>query len=315
MRIIYFGTPAFSASFLQALLTDSFFDVVALVCQPDEPVGRKKILTAPATKTLFQTAHPDRPVFQPTKLKDPTFAASLKGLNADAFVIVAYGRIIPQAVLDLPKLGNVNVHPSLLPLWRGPSPMQAAIAHGDTETGVTIMLIDAEMDHGPLLAQTRFALAERETLSSLTERVTDIGAPLLVTELKKLAAGTTTLREQDHTQATFCKLLTKKDGIITHEHSAEAIDRMIRAYTPWPGVRATFTLHDNSPQEVKIANAQVSQKFIPAGMIVYEEESILLGTSTAALEIHALQPATKSLLTAKEYTRGYKAVRLLSVSH
>ncbi|MEK9156877.1 MAG: methionyl-tRNA formyltransferase, partial [Patescibacteria group bacterium] len=165
MRIIYFGTPAFSASFLQALLADSFFDVTALVCQPDEPVGRKKILTAPATKVLFQKTHPDRPVFQPVKLKDPAFIESLRALSADACVIVAYGRIIPQMVLDLPKFGNVNVHPSLLPLWRGPSPMQAAIAHGDAETGVTIMLIDAEMDHGPLLTQTRFALAEHETLS------------------------------------------------------------------------------------------------------------------------------------------------------
>lgn len=310
MRIIYFGTPAFSASFLQALLADSFFDVVALVCQPDEPVGRKKILTAPATKTLFQNTHPDRPVFQPTKLKDPACAASLKALDADAFVIVAYGRIIPQTILNLPKLGNVNVHPSLLPLWRGPSPMQAALAAGDTESGVTIMLIDAEMDHGPLLAQTRFTLAERETLSSLTERVTSIGAPLLVTELKKLAEGTTTPHEQDHAQATFCKLLTKEDGVITHEHSAEAIDRMIRAYTPWPGVRATFTLQDGSPQEVKIAEARVSEKPIPAGMIVYEDDGILLGTSTTALHISALQPATKSLLQAKDYMRGYKAVRL-----
>jgi methionyl-tRNA formyltransferase len=314
MRIVYFGTPAFSASFLQTLLADSFFDVVALVCQPDEPIGRKKILTAPATKTLFQNTHPHRPVFQPTKLKEPTFAESLKALNADAFVIVAYGRIIPQTILHLPKLGNVNVHPSLLPLWRGPSPLQATIAAGDTETGITIMLIDAEMDHGPLLAQTRFALAERETLSSLTERVTSIGTPLLVHELKKLAAGATTPQEQNHAQATFCKLLKKEDGIITLEHSAEEIDRMIRAYTPWPGVRATFTLQDGSPQEVKITNARVTQKNIPAGMLVYEGQSILLGTPTTALEIHMLQPATKSVLQAKDYMRGYKAVRLLNLS-
>jgi len=310
MRIIYFGTPAFSASFLQALLADAFFDVVALVCQPDEPVGRKKILTAPATKTLFQNTHPHRPVFQPTKLKDPAFAESLKALDADAFVIVAYGRIIPQAVVDLPKLGNVNVHPSLLPLWRGPSPMQAAIAHGDTETGITIMLIDAEMDHGPILAQTRFTLTEHETLSSLTERVIEIGAPLLVSELKKLATGTTAPQEQNHTQATFCKLLSKEHGTITPQHTAEEIDRMIRAYTPWPGVRATFTLQDGSPQEVKISHAQVTEKNIPAGMIVYEGESILLGTPTTALHINALQPATKSSLQAKDYMRGYKAIRL-----
>lgn len=310
MRIIYFGTPQFSASFLQSLLADSFFDVVALVCQPDEPVGRKKILTPPATKTLFQSTHPERPVFQPTKLKDPAFAESLKSLNADAFVIVAYGRIIPQTVLDLPRLGNVNVHPSLLPLWRGPSPMQAAIANGDTETGITIMLIDAEMDHGPILKQVSFSLPANETLQSLTERVTTLGAPMLVEELKKLSQGLAVPQEQDHAQATFCKLLSKEDGAVTAESSAEEIDRKIRAYTPWPGVRATFTLQDGSLQEVKIHEARVTPERVPSGTIRYQDSTLLLGTSSTALEIISLQPATKSTLSAKEYMRGYKAVRL-----
>lgn len=310
MRIIYFGTPQFSASFLQALLADSFFDVVALVCQPDEPVGRKKILTPPATKMLFQNTHPNRPIFQPTKLKDPAFAESLKSLNADAFVIVAYGRIIPQAVLDLPRLGNVNVHPSLLPLWRGPSPMQAALANGDAETGITIMLIDAEMDHGPILKQVSFLLPVNETLPSLTERVTTLGAPMLIEELKKLTNGLAAPQEQDHARATFCKLLSKEDGVITAQHSAEEVDRKIRAYTPWPGVRTTFALEDDSLQEVKIHEARVTQKKIPVGMIVYEEQTLLLGTPSTALEITSLQPATKSILPAKEYMRGYKAIRL-----
>ncbi len=310
MRIIYFGTPAFSASFLQALLDDAFFDVAAVVCQPDEPVGRKKILTAPPTKTLFQERYSDRPVFQPTKLKDPLFAERLAALNADAFVIVAYGRIIPQHILDLPKLSNVNVHPSLLPLWRGPSPMQAAIANGDTETGISVMLIDAEMDHGPILTQTHFSLTKEETLASLTERVVTLGAPLLINELKKLATGSATPQPQNHEHATFCKLLKKEDGVITKTHTAEEIERLIRAYTPWPGVRTTFVLEDGSLQEVKLHAATVTSEKLEPGKILYHDGTLLLGTPSTALAIQSLQPATKSVMTAKEYMRGYRVVRM-----
>lgn len=306
MRIVYFGTPTFSASFLSALLNDAFFDVVGLVCQPDEPVGRKKVLTAPPTKELFQQAHPDRPVFQPTKLKDETFQNELAALHADAFVIVAYGRIIPQALLSLPKLGNVNVHPSLLPLWRGPSPMQAALAAGDKETGISIMLIDAEMDHGPLLAQQHITLAPNETLTSLTERVTTEGAPLLLAELKKLAQGTTTPQEQDHTRATFCKLLTKENGIVTPAHTAEEIERFTRAYSPWPGVRTTLVLENGEQQDVKLHTVHITPTHLPAGTIAIESGKLLLGAASTALEVLTLQPATKNILTAKEYLQGYK---------
>jgi methionyl-tRNA formyltransferase len=311
MRIVYFGTPAFSASFLQALLHDAYFDVVSLVCQPDEPVGRKKILTAPPTKKLFQKIHPNRPIFQPTKLRAEEFTNELNKLHADAFVIVAYGRIIPQHVLDLPKLGNVNVHPSLLPKWRGPSPMQAAIAAGDTHSGVTIMLIDAEMDHGPILVQTSFALEKNETLTSFTERVIALGAPLLINELKKLKEGTTTPTEQNHTQATFCKLLNKEDGIVTPLTTAEQIERNIRAYTPWPGVRTTFILENGETQEIKLHNARVTNTALKPGEITSVSGSLLLGTNSTALEILSLQPATKNILTAKEYLQGYKPTKYI----
>lgn len=306
MRIVYFGTPAFSASFLSALLHDTYFDVVGLVCQPDEPVGRKKILTPPPTKALFQQAHPDRPIFQPTKLRPPEFAESLRALNADAFVIVAYGRIIPQHILDIPKLGNVNVHPSLLPKWRGPSPMQAVLAAGDKQTGVSIMLIDAEMDHGPILAQTTLPLHEEETLQSLTERVTTIGAPLLIEELKKLANGTATPTEQNHSEATFCKLLTKENGIVGPNQTAEEIERLTRAYMPWPGVRTIFILENGEAQEVKLISASLAQESIASGSIACKDGRLFLGTASGTLEILVLQPATKNKLTAKEYLQGYK---------
>ncbi|NBS68167.1 methionyl-tRNA formyltransferase [bacterium] len=314
MRIVYFGTPQFSASFLQALLEDAFFDVVALVCQPDEPVGRKKIITAPPTKLLFQEKHPERPVFQPTKLKDPAFAESLKNLGADAFVIVAYGRIIPQPLLELAKLGNVNVHPSLLPLWRGPSPMQAALANGDKETGISIMLIDAEMDHGPLLAQTRFTLAEKETLQTLTERVVKEGAPLLTQELKKLTEGTSQPQEQRHEHATYCKLLSKTDGIINELHTADEIERKVRAYMPWPGVRISLEMEDGSKQEIKILATTSEEESIPAGVCKKKEETLLLGTPKKTLAIHRLQPATKKEMSSREYLQGNNPKKICATS-
>ncbi len=304
MRVIYFGTPAFSASFLQALLDDPFFVVVGLVCQTDEPQGRKKILTPPATKQTFLTRHSDRPVFQPTKLKDPAFAESLRTLNADAFVIVAYGRIIPQHILDIPRLGNINVHPSLLPKWRGPSPMQAAIAHGDNETGITIMLIDAEMDHGPLLAQIRFPLTKNETTPSLTEKVINLGAPLLLETLKKLAQGAITPQEQNHPQATYCKLLSREDGRINWQEPAEVIEQKLRAYTPWPGLSTAFILQDGAKIEVKIHQLAYTDRKLQPGKLVIENKRLFFGTATNALEILELQPVTKQKMSTKDFLNG-----------
>ncbi len=310
MRIIYFGTPAFSADFLKSLLEDPYFEVVALVCQPDEPVGRKKILTAPPTKELFKRIHPDRPIFQPRKLKDEQLHHALKELAPDATVIVAYGRIIPEAILSLAPLGNVNVHPSLLPLWRGPSPMQAAIAHGDKKSGISIMLIDKEMDHGPILTQKVLPLEPQETLASFTQKVIEHGTPLLKEELKKLFQKTAHAQEQNHAHATYCKLLTKEDGVLHKEMRAEEIEAKIRAFSPWPGVRATFVLKNGESQEVKILHANVSNVKLPPGNICYEKDALLLGTQSTALHITQLQPATKTPMTATAYMVGYHATHL-----
>lgn len=305
LRVVFFGTPEFAAHSLKGLIHDPYFDVVGVVTQQDELQGRKKVLTPPPVKSV--ALEHGVQVFQPTKMKDPDFHAALRALKADVFVIVAYGRILPDALLNIPKLGCVNVHPSLLPKWRGPSPMIAAIANGDKDTGVTIMKIDEAMDHGPILAQKAFALNENETTESLTQTVVHIGVPLLLDTLKAYHAGSITPREQDHSQATLCKLLSREDGVITWNESAEVIERKIRAFNPWPGTSSTFKRNDE-PLPVKIFSAKIDSSVLNPGEVRIVDNRILVGTISTALEITELQPAGGKRMKAADFVRGYKGI-------
>lgn len=302
MRLVFFGTPEFSSKFLSALHADPFFEVVAVITTPDEPIGRKKILTAPPTK-IFALEH-NLPVFQPTKLKDPAFADTLRGLSADAFVVVAYGRLIPQSILDLPALGCINVHPSLLPKLRGPSPIISAIADGEQETGVSIMKLDAGMDHGPILGQIRLPLATNETAISLTEKVIEQGSPYLLEILKKYSAGEIQLVEQNHSVATICSLITREDGKIDWSLPAQVIERRIRAYTPWPGTWTIWT-RQSAPLIVKILAAEIDSHTLPAGQANIIDGALLVGTATNALRINVLQPAGGKPMDSASFLRGY----------
>ena len=299
MKIIFFGTPQFSADFLQGLLNEPSFEVIGVVCQPDEPLGRKKILTAPPTKQLA-IIH-NIPVFQPTKLKDDAFVESLRSHQADAFVVVAYGRIIPQIVLDLPKLGVINVHPSLLPKYRGPSPMQSAIAAGETETGISIMLLDALMDHGPILAQTKLSITPATTSESLMSTVVEVGVPLLIDTLKRFEQGQIKPVEQDHSAATICSLLSRADGIINWTQPAHLIDAKIRGLNPWPGT---------STANLKIFSACIRSTYtlnvdLPPGQVLIEGDHLFIGTGTTALEILELQPASGKRMPAAAFIAGH----------
>lgn len=315
MRVVFFGTPAFSASFLEALTNDPEIEVVGVVCQPDEPIGRKKILTAPPTKSyaLSQSI----PVFQPTKLKDETFLASIAALNAEVAVIVAYGRILPKVLLDLIPRGFINVHPSLLPKYRGPSPIQATIAAGDSISGVTIMKIDEGMDTGPILSQLQIALDPRETTESLTTKVVTIGASLLIDSLKGFMTGSIKPQPQSAESISICGLLKKEDGKIDWSLPAPLIDAKIRAYTPWPGCWTVWMIGATELQ-VKILAAEPflpaepmpnTQNPIPKATIgtPFPYQNLLLapaGNSTF-LAINTLQPAGGKPMSGSDFARGY----------
>ncbi|MBT4857361.1 methionyl-tRNA formyltransferase [Candidatus Uhrbacteria bacterium] len=292
MKIAFFGTPEFSVPFLTALDNDEDLIVSTVICQPDKPVGRKKVLTAPATKQ-YALEHNIK-VLQPASLKkDPI------ELDADLFIVVAYGKIIPQNILDIPKHGTVNVHPSLLPKYRGPSPMQAAIANLDRETGVSIMLLDAKMDHGPLLAQETIKLDGTETYPDLQHKVHALAPGLLVDTVKAHTSGSITPKEQDHDAATICKLLSRDDGKVDWNDSAEVIDAKRRAYTPWPGVSMTW-----DEKTFKIHNTSISDKKLPVGGHLTEENRLFFGTSTTALEILEIQPEGKQRMKTEDFLRG-----------
>ena len=311
MKIVFFGTPAFPAAFLRALAEDPFFEVVGVVCQPDAPMGRKKILTAPPVKLTAIEKH--LPIFQPEKLKDFTPP------KADAYVVVAYGRILPQRILDLPRLGTINVHPSLLPKFRGPSPMVAAILAREKETGVSIMKLDAEMDHGPILAQVRISLEPLPTLSvgtptpagvgaaTLETKIVTAGVPLLLQTLKDLVAGTAQETEQHHAQATFCHLLDRKDGIIDWTRSAEDIEAQVRGLNPWPGTTTAWE-RDGKPLTLKILTAQISDRTLSPGLVMVDAKHLFVGTGTAAIQITSLQPEGGKPMDAAAFINGYPDV-------
>src|SRR3990167_5956308 len=233
MKIIFFGTPDFAVTILKALI-DAHMSPIAVVTTPDKPAGRGHIITSPPVKTFVEKY--TIPVFQPEKLKDETFLHTLQNLNADVFVIASYGKILPQNLLDIPLKGTINVHPSLLPRHRGPSPIQGALLAGDDTMGVTLMLTDKEMDHGPIIAYSKWQMPHNTmTYSKLHERLAELGSQLLVETLPKWIAGEITPQEQNHAEATYTKILTKEDGHLNWKKSAEEIDRMVRALNPWPG--------------------------------------------------------------------------------
>lgn len=294
-KIVFFGTSELAIPSLENLKHDNRFDVVGVVTQPDKPVGRKAVMTPPQVKIAAQALGITE-IRQPETLKDEAFRAWIEALapTCDAFVIVAYGRILPQWLLDLPKQGIVNLHPSLLPRWRGPSPIQAAIAAGDTMTGVSIMKIDAGMDHGPLLAQVEEPILPTDTGKALHDRLATLGGNILPGILADYLAGTIEPQEQDHSQATVCKILSRDDGKLDTLKTAQELVRLVRAYQPWPG---TWTEYEG--KRLKIISARIIPKIL-------SDVPCLECTDGTVLELTTVQPEGKKQMSGQEYLRGVK---------
>lgn len=302
MKIVFFGTPQFSADYLKAILEAGDIEVAAVVTQHDEPVGRKHVLTPPPVKAL--ALEHGIPVWQPASMKSPALHGTLRLYDADVFVVIAFGRMLPQDLLSIPKHGVVNVHPSLLPKYRGPSPMFAALLAGDTETGVTIMQIDAEMDHGPVLDAAKIAVDPKETIATLTHKVVNIGAPLLISSLRRFVDGTLTPAPQDHTQATFCKLLSRADGVIDWTKPASVIERQIRALNPWPGTSTTWKRGEEDIK-LKLIGADIGTAVIAPGLAQAVGNQLFVGTGTTAIIVSELQPAGSKPMPAAAFLRGH----------
>ena len=237
MKIIFFGTPDFATRPLDALITNNY-SPIAIITQPDGEVGRKKMLVSPPVKITCQKHN--IPIFQPETLKDDGFFEIFKNLNPDICIIGGYGKIIPKKYLDVPKFGFICIHPSLLPKYRGPSPIQGAILNGESETGITIIIIDSEVDHGPILSEEKYTLKPDIFKEDAEKEIWNLGAKLLIETLPKYIAKEITPQPQNHNQATFTKLLTRDDSHIDWSRSRQEIYNQIRALNPEPGTWTTW---------------------------------------------------------------------------
>lgn len=304
-NIIFFGTSELAIPSLKSLMDDPRFKILGIVTQPDRPTGRHAELTASPVKQFVTDSSVGMTIKQPEKLKDEAFVSWIKdvGPTCDAFVIISYGKILPQWLLELPRRGTVNVHPSLLPRWRGPSPIQAAIAAGDPVTGVTIMLIDAEMDHGPILAQAEEVMHPEDTGDFMHDRLAELGAQMLPDILSGHIAGNIRPKEQDHDLTTFCKILTREDGKLDLTKSSKELERLVRAYHPWPG-----TWIDLNGKRLKILASRVgpTDTSHPSDerFILDHRPYIACGQGTT-LELVEVQPEGKKHMTGQAFIAGY----------
>ncbi len=303
-RVIFMGTPAFAVPALERLIADERFEVVAVVTQPDRPAGRGRREPLPSPVKQVALAH-QIPVLQPRRLRNnPEAIAALQALQPDVIVVVAYGLILPKAVLEIPPYGCINVHASLLPKYRGADPIAPAILHGDSETGVTIMLMDEEMDHGPILAQRSIPIRPEDTRQSLAERLAEAGAELLLQTLPRWIAGEIEPQPQDHAAATYVRLLKKEDGEIDWHQPADYIARMIRAYDPWPGA---YTYFKGRLLKILRARATDQQPTIgQPGEVIDTEDGLGVITGDGVLLLEKVQLAGKKAMDASEFARGQR---------
>jgi methionyl-tRNA formyltransferase len=312
MSLVFIGTPAFAVPSLHALVRDSH-SIAAVITQPDRPAGRHKTPRPPPVKAA--AVELGLPVLQPTSLRDGDTLARLRELSPEVIVVVAYGQILRQAVLDIPARGVVNVHPSLLPRWRGASPIPAAIIAGDERTGVTIMLMDAGMDSGPILTQTEAPIDDSDTTASLSDTLSQAGAQLLAETLPRWLAGEIEPQPQDESQATVCLLLRKEDGAIDWTLPASDIWRRVRAYNPWPGA---FTSLGGDAVRIWQATPLGATSSASTGTVLALDESwandvpadirnqaaFAVQTGSGLLVPLEVQRAGRRILPAAEFVRG-----------
>ena len=272
--------------------------MVAVVTQPDRPAGRKKRLRQSPVKRLALSA--GIAVLQPKRMRDAAALAALQDIQVDLHVIVAYGQILPQAILDLPRFGTVNVHASLLPRWRGAAPIQAAIRAGDNHSGATIMLLDAGLDTGPILAQRRLELSPGETGQSLHDKLALLGAELLVETLPRYLASELAPQPQDASQATYAPQIRKAEGEIDWSLPAQLIDRQVRAYTPWPG---SYTFWRGSTLKVIAGRAGAGEA--KAGQVVERNGQIAIGAGDGLYYPSILQLAGRKQLSSADFANGH----------
>jgi methionyl-tRNA formyltransferase len=316
LRIIFMGTAELSCASLEKLANDINFSVVAVVTQPDKPKGRDLKLTPSPVKVLAEKLN--LPVLQPLKARDEKFIGELRDLKPGLMVVVAYGQILPQTILDLPPFGCLNVHTSLLPKYRGAAPIQWAIADGEPETGVTIMQMDAGLDTGPVLATRRTPILPTDDSQILHDRLAQLGAELLAETIPAYVSGKIKTQPQPAEGSTYAAKIKKEDGQIDWNSPAQKIWNRLRAFTPWPGAftrwSSSFSLsgtgdtlkRELQPQLLKIWRAEAVEKSGVAGTVLSADKTgLVVGCGQGALRILELQREGGKRLAAEQFLAGF----------
>lgn len=299
MRIVFMGTPDFAVPALEAIAKGGH-QVIAAVTQPDKPKGRgKAVLMTPVKEKAIELGIP---VFQPVKVREESFISKLKEMNPEGIVVAAFGQILPKAILDLPKYGCINIHASLLPKYRGAAPIQWALIDGETETGLTTMMMDTGLDTGDMLEQVVIPIEDGETGGSLHDKLSLAGGPLILSTLKKAEEGSLSPIPQKESETCYAKMLTKSIGDIDWNQDARQIERLIRGLNPWP---SAYTCLDG--KTLKIWQAQVTaDEFdkIPGQVVKADQEGLLIQTGKGILKIDSLQIEGKKRMDFDAFLRG-----------
>ncbi len=300
MRVIFMGTPKYAVPFLQSLL-DLGEDVVGVVTMPDKPVGRKQEIQEPPVKVLAKKKN--IPVFQPAKINETSSLESLKSFNADLAVVVGFGQILSQKLLDLPKNGTINVHFSLLPKYRGASPIQAAIINGEEKTGISTMFLVRKLDSGPVLLQREVPIDRKDTSVTLTEKLTQVGIEVLQETVALIKQGKAEAKPQDESQSSYAPLLVKESGLIDWKKKSNELYNFIRGMYPWPG---TFTFYEHNGQKhlLKVWEAEEVPR------IELDHNKAVSGTILDVLKNHgfAVKCGQGGLLLTKVQSEGGKVM-------
>jgi methionyl-tRNA formyltransferase len=297
--LLFWGTPEFATPTLRALLGEGF-DVVGVVTQPDRAAGRSRSRLVPSPVKLVALEE-ELPILQPATMRDPAFAEQVAALEPDISIVVAYGRLLPAQLIDLPGLGTLNIHASLLPKLRGAAPIQAAIREGLTETGVSIVRMVLELDAGPVILRSATPIAEDETYGELQLRLSELGALALLEALTMLSVGETIEEPQDHEQATYAPKVEREMARVDWNAECETVGRTIRAYDPKPGA---FSTRDGI--EVKLFGPRITRSAIgqPGEVLDIDESGMLVGCRRGAVRIAYVHPAGKRRLASLDWAQG-----------
>ncbi len=301
MRIVFMGTPDFAVPSLEALLS-SGDQVVGVVCQPDRPKGRGHQVVAPPVKLIAERA--GIPVLQPLKIRTPEFLQSLSSWQPDVIAVTAYGRILHTPILQLPPMGCVNVHGSLLPKYRGAAPVQWAIINGETETGITTMLMDEGMDTGAMLLQEKLEILPDDTSGTLAPRLAALGGRLLIETLARLKAATLVPTKQDDQQATMAPLLKKEDGLIDWTLSAASLTNRVRGLSPWPGAYTFLGVERWNIWKAVLQGTAITDT--PGTIVAVTKQSIVVATGDGLLEIWEIQTANSKRMAVAQFLAGHR---------